>query len=187
MATPGGPHFIRVHPVLGAMGLSGLGLWEAEPTGRSSIFLNVPSATALHSEGKGQSVSMLVVEERHFYVSTWLLAAEPISLTSSGWSRPPRCVEGGWSQGRPGGSREPLSKGELSPRVTQCRQGCEMDNTGWSGLSAGPAEEVTFKIAQDNKRMSASENLVEGIPGREDNTCKGPGAGVSLACLRNSP
>lgn len=49
----------------------------------------------------------------------------------------------------------------------------------------GPTKEVTFAIAQDDKQMSAFENLVEGILGREDNTCKGPGAGVSLARLRN--
>lgn len=61
MATPGDPHFVRVHPVLGAMGLSGLGLWEAEPTGRRSIFLNVPSATALHSEAEAESASVLAV------------------------------------------------------------------------------------------------------------------------------
>lgn len=49
----------------------------------------------------------------------------------------------------------------------------------------GPTKERTFEIAQDDKQMSALENLVGGIPGRGDNTCKGPGAGVSLARLRN--
>lgn len=103
--------FIRVHPVLGAMGLSGLELWEAEPTVWSSIFLNVPSATALRSEGEAESASVLAWRS---VTSTsapgrWLL--RPVSLTPSGWSRPaPRYVEGGQDQGRPGGSREPFEQ-----------------------------------------------------------------------------
>lgn len=118
--------FIRVHPVLGAMGLSGLELWEAEPTVWSSIFLNVPSATALRSEGEAESASILAWRS---VTSTsapgrWLL--RPVSLTPSGWSRPaPRCVEGGQGQGRPGGSREPFE--QRFPGRPSCRQGCEMD------------------------------------------------------------
>lgn len=84
----------RVHPVLGAMGLSGLELWEAEPTVWSSIFLNVPSATALRSEGEAESASVLAWRS---VTSTsapgrWLL--RPVSLTPSGWSRPaPRGID----------------------------------------------------------------------------------------------
>lgn len=49
MTTPGGlhgdPHFIRVHAVQAAAGVSDLGLWEAAPTGWNSVFRNVPSET----------------------------------------------------------------------------------------------------------------------------------------------
>lgn len=112
MATPEDRHFISFHPVLGAMGVSSLGLWEAEPTGWSSTFLNVPSATARRSEGEAEGASVLAVEERRVYVSTRLVAAET-SLTDT-FRLEQTCPQA--RRGRPGPGqtrrpREPFSKG----------------------------------------------------------------------------
>lgn len=43
----------------------------------------------------------------------------------------------------------------------------------------GPTKEVTFEIAQDDKQMSAFENLVEGIPGRGQHVQRAWGRGES--------
>lgn len=62
-------------------------------------------------EGEAESASLLVVEERHFYISTRLVAAETSLTNTSRLEQTCPQVCGGWPEpGRPGGSREPFEQ-----------------------------------------------------------------------------